>query len=650
MKAVKHISSVFIILLCFILTGELYQMHLHTFSNQFFYIKIYNTEREKVCQAIKDMAARYGEEVFAVEHVTNDAHNTEVNIYATPSSADYLYRNQDISAGKKASFFSGTTDVKICPFEEIVGNDIERVFLTGDSETVRSIKRNLSYKVPIGKMYKESNTGNEWVIYGIWAIAFAFILVLTRMDIQFQKKENFLEISLGKSVCRIIVSNILIDTAVGILVFLGSYFLISQKFFVDYGFRIVCCFFIVYLILNGLTYFSMLKYDYKEIIYGANLNHKTLSNSYLLKACVMILLVVSLSCNVSLIKESAHYLKQYDTVDELKDYSTISVKYEENLPTENSQSINKIDSEIFYENYCNGDVLLATVRTYLGDGYSDPVITLDKNGADIALSNSDILKKSDKDFVLYIPESRKDDLSAEDIEFLGKINNDFFGVDPEELLYEVSYYDHTDAMYFDLAETSNLTFGFDTLEDPVISYCNIDSKRAAELEEKSEYSLLQNVMFKADESEVGQFEKIGGVDDVKFRSVPEQCNQFKASLLRQVLLNSVISVFLFLISVLIISVIGKLEYVINARELAIKKILGYSLFQRNKSIILLNIFSVGIGMITGVIISAMYKIFSIPLVLTVGTVVLTVDCLFITLNILIMERKNISNILKGGSL
>lgn len=56
--------------------------------------------------------------------------------------------------------------------------------------------------------------------------------------------------------------------------------------------------------LNSLLYLTLLKVDYKEVIYGANINGRLLANAYLLQAIVVILMVVSLSSNLVAIREN----------------------------------------------------------------------------------------------------------------------------------------------------------------------------------------------------------------------------------------------------------------------------------------------------------------------------------------------------------
>ena len=93
-----------------------------------------------------------------------------------------------------------------------------------------------------------------------------------------------------------------------------------------------------------------------------------------------------------------------------------------------------------------------------------------------------------------------------------------------------------------------------------------------------------------------------------------------------------------------------MEYLINSKEIALKKILGYSIFRRNLSIILLNVFSVFIAFITGLILTSMYSLFSVAILCLVCLLVFVIDTILILLNMAVAENKNTAHILKGGSL
>lgn len=86
MKTVKYVLTVVVIMFCFTFSSELYQSHLQTFSNQFYFIDIENEDRSAVCSAVISAAEVYGEDVFAIERKDIDALHSQIKIYSTSDS------------------------------------------------------------------------------------------------------------------------------------------------------------------------------------------------------------------------------------------------------------------------------------------------------------------------------------------------------------------------------------------------------------------------------------------------------------------------------------------------------------------------------------------------------------------------------------
>ena len=89
---------------------------------------------------------------------------------------------------------------------------------------------------------------------------------------------------------------------------------------------------------------------------------------------------------------------------------------------------------------------------------------------------------------------------------------------------------------------------------------------------------------------------------------------------------------------------------VNAKELALKRILGYSIVGRNSAVITLNVCTVLIGFITGLILSKMYALFSVSTLCGMSIAVFALDTLLILINMAAAENKNAAHILKGGCL
>lgn len=637
--------------ICFVMSSELYQLHLQMFSNQYFYIDIENEDRSQVCSIVASAAKKYNEYVFAIERQNVDAFHSRITIYADEDTRNILSREQNIAEGEASSFFSGSTEVVLLPFSDVVNDEsVVRYFFTGSKDTVSSIRQNIYSQVATSYIHKDSVSVADKLIYGIWIILFGLILLLTWADMQFSKKSDFLKISMGSSVGKMIFGKILVDIVFNVAIFGAVYAILQSRLFLSYKLNFALYALLIFFVLNSLLYLTLLKVDYKEVIYGANINGKLLANAYLLQAIVVILMVVSLSSNLVAIRENEKELAPYNTIEQLDGYTSLSI-----TPTEgglqSSESVVELEASIYLEAYLQDKVLLSTFCAALDD---EPIVVLNEAALNTVVSSAGVFQEDLKsDFVVYIPENRYSEIDSYDIEFAAATTaSTFFGL--ESYSFEAREYSHVDVVYFDLRNVSELTFGSDLISDPIVVYCNLSKARINELLMNNTAidfgDRWTNIIFDINDTSFFSKSIKDRLADVQFRSVIELCNQYKSNLVRGVLLNSVLSAFLLVLNVMLISVIVKIEYLVHSKEIALKKILGYSVLQRNIAILFLNVFAVSIAFITGAILSKMYGIFDIVALCIVSLTILFVNSILILTNMTAAEKHNTAHILKGGSL
>lgn len=651
MKCVKFVITALLALFCFVMSSELYQLHLQMFSNQYFYIDIENEDRSQVCSIVASAAKKYNEYVFAIERQNVDAFHSRITIYADEDTRNILSREQNIAEGEASSFFSGSTEVVLLPFSDVVNDEsVVRYFFTGSKDTVSSIRQNIYSQVATSYIHKDSVSVADKLIYGIWIILFGLILLLTWADMQFSKKSDFLKISMGSSVGKMIFGKILVDIVFNVAIFGAVYAILQSRLFLSYKLNFALYALLIFFVLNSLLYLTLLKVDYKEVIYGANINGKLLANAYLLQAIVVILMVVSLSSNLVAIRENEKELAPYNTIEQLDGYTSLSITPIEG-GLQSSESVVELEASIYLEAYLQDKVLLSTFCAALDD---EPIVVLNEAALNTVVSSAGVFQEDLKsDFVVYIPENRYSEIDSYDIEFAAATTaSTFFGL--ESYSFEAREYSHVDVVYFDLRNVSELTFGSDLISDPIVVYCNLSKARINELLMNNTAidfgDRWTNIIFDINDTSFFSKSIKDRLADVQFRSVIELCNQYKSNLVRGVLLNSVLSAFLLVLNVMLISVIVKIEYLVHSKEIALKKILGYSVLQRNIAILFLNVLAVSIAFITGTILSKMYGIFDFVALCIVSLTILFVNSILILTNMTAAEKHNTAHILKGGSL
>lgn len=648
MKKVKWISAGFMITLCFILSSELYQNYVGIFSNQLYYINMDVSDKEDVWDFVGKSAEKMGMEAFYIFNTSSTARNVHYDIMGTSKTAELLKERYQIAEGSYNSFFSGTTKISVHDFDENIGHQEEVTFyFTGSYEKVLELRRYFNISdYPASYVHGGEKGIMQWLVPAIWAVAGVFLVILTWFDIQFQKKENFLLISMGKSRLVIILQNILKDTLVFAGLFLVIRLLFEKYIYLGYENKKIILICLAVLVLNHCIYFMLFHYDYKQLLYNATINESTLSNCYILKVFTMLLAVASLSVSIPLIRENVRYIGMYKEIGQFKDYGFIDIipdysqcKGDEGVYTE------QIYGDIYQEYMEKGKVALST---YDFKGEKGPILMVNHNTWPL-VAGPDI-EEPEEEFCVFVPDGKiKIDNPVEDV--LQHIILEFgIDIEQENYSYNMEYYKkHRNVLYFKYFGDSVL--GFDEMENPVFVYCN-PSKETLSLNDGGEHFMLDNndTMICLTPEELQDIKDNYPVEDITYTGVEERSGQDRARIERIALLNTVISVFMLILEGIVIGTIIKMEYIINAKILAIKKVLGYSVLSKNKSIFLLNLFAACIGIVTMLIAALMYKLASWQEIVGIGFGLIVMEWGMILYHIIRFERTGISKILKGGSL
>lgn len=65
---------------------------------------------------------KYNEYVFAIERQNVDTFHSRITIYADADTRNILSREQDVVEGEASSFFSGSTEVVLLSFSDVVND------------------------------------------------------------------------------------------------------------------------------------------------------------------------------------------------------------------------------------------------------------------------------------------------------------------------------------------------------------------------------------------------------------------------------------------------------------------------------------------------------------------------------------------------
>lgn len=663
MKKIKYIISFCIIFIALLIIGESHIFHLDNFYTQYWSTTLYlqdGIKSEEMIKDIVDSAACNEVEVFTFINSGVNTSSVQYNIYGTPGVEKCINKNSNIFEKKYTSFFLGSIDFKFSNIQDIADiKNQNEYYVIGSGEKVHKFKMDLINKYAgnhpkKGYLDKESKKNTIF----IWILSISIILLLSFYDTISQKKEDVIKITMGERISKIIIQNILLDSFVFIASFLLIVFILSRYTYVFFNFKISIILFGALLIINGLLYLNLYFYDVKEAFSNGKSSRNLLSINYGLKLITTIVTIFIISSNIAFIFESYSFCKQKNFFTNHKDYYHIEFLYK---PVRNSDGTidDRLDESMavqwkFYTEFFNQFNSIALKD--ISDFFEIKSIYANRNALNYLkrkiteLNNLNL----DKEYYFILPSKMKDDPCIID-KIKGSIN--YSGGDADFYYkYEVIYYD--DNIHIVGMDEDNV-YGSDLIKNPVIIYNNMEVHRIKS-ENDDEYretlNELDDVIYKiSSNDDIYKFNKflekhnLVGQNIYKINALEKYENMWKIAK-RILYINLVFSILVLLLEIIVINWIIKMEYKINAIELSIKKIVGYSILEKNRKIIMMTVVTTMMSILTAVILNIIMKTQKAYYLALGGIVILIFEILIIIFNIQKVENCEIQKILKGGNL
>lgn len=650
MIKLKWVFGVFLIIISFTMNSEMYQKNIENYTCDFYYLDIDNAQISKdILDEINNAAKRYNSMVFAFEKRSVTPLSCKCELFADDNTYSFISEKYDVKKGKYNSFFSGTTNISHRYLQDILNRSGTcRFYFTADSKCMNRIYDYINRRVATSYVHKENNYGHKWIMICVWVIVFIFLLFLTWCGIQFDKKRKFIQLSLGKSRGAVCAEAILSDLSVFTFEFFAIFLVLKKFIYCQCNIKFICALFLAFLLANSMLNLTYLKYNYKEILYGANINSSLLSNCYLMKAITLILAIASISSNIPLMAKNYTKLGFYNEIGKFKNYDFVDIDVQS--PNDDDQELlyEQMNKELFFKGYYSDSVKFSAETLEISkDKTEKPVLLLNDERF---ILNKNVSKMIDynKDFTVFLPKNYESyDVTTDDC--IDSISS-FLGIDADKLDYvPMIYGKNCNVLYLDKNAEEKGTEMLSVEKNTIFVYCNIkpdNLKKAANIEYADPYA---KIMYKSD-----YIDKFALSNNSKIQIYTEDAVKSltagKVYAQRILMVNTVISAFMLLFELMLIISIIKLEYIINAKILAIKKILGYGNFKRNKELFLLNLFATIIGVVTNTIIALMYKTMVWYIPSLVGVFLILIEFLIIIFRTFKTEECSISKILKGGSL
>lgn len=682
MKFIKYLIALIAFLAVAICTGEFYQVHVYEAGGGDFvaFSLDTNTDLEDFYKDVQNTADAH--EVLAICESINsmgDNSDSKITIYFSDmDSAEEYASDLKIKEGYSQSLFMYGTDVDFEEMRQCREDGDVYITLLGDKADKQAFIDLMGEKYEVNMQSVKDKAENYFsseafiVQIVLWIIACAVIAVLALYESMMMQKESAVRCSLGENPFKIYLKKVLLDSAVLVLLFLAS-FLFSSVFTNSlFAFGISAALFAALLLVNAIALFPIFKVKIDRAFSGAAGSLSMLSASYTLKLITCVLTVLVAAMTIGSVSEVMKIKKQGDFFEQYKDYSYIQM-----LPKSDSLNAKTPTATVKYrlqkEFFAN--TLLQTHYTNLlglSDGVERELILCNKNAKENLLKAIPGLteeKISEEKMYVITPNypGYENDTEFAQPDLTGT-QGYFFCHE-----YEVETVPYESDVYLTATNGTADKIGCEVYKNPIILFSNLDESELSipndagtfkGIDEETGVEIWdggldspyydQFLMFKVTDSEIQEFldkynlELSGGTCSKVNVYENFEAEHDRAEKMMGIFL--VLFLVLFLLETALISTVIRLDYSVNAKELAIKKVLGYSVFEKNRKIFAITIGVMILGMIAAVVISSVYKIAN-PFTVAAGCGILAAaEIIIIILNIVKTEKAQIVKILKGGSL
>lgn len=661
MKRMKYIISILLFTILIILNGEFFQSQVQSFYENYYYVDYAYSkgdDRTPLLDDIEYVCKKYAVDSFAVKKANDGVGNYAVYVYGNGDVYEELKTKYNIEQKEYKSAISGNTKVEFNDFKEVDARN-ERFYFIGEDESVSSAVKELFQLQGRTRIKKDAVPIYGYICPLVYIAIFIFMLILNYMDISFQRKEVMIRISLGESVKKIIINNVLKDTLFYCSIFVLLNEVFSQYIFIFYNFKMYILCFLIFIILNGLLYLCLLKYNIRYSL-SNNVGSSSLrGNCYVVKIFTMILTMITIATNIVIIKENWDFLRQKKNVESFEKYSFMNINYMESANVMAKEGYYERHMEasqgILYDFYREGKVAWNMLSQI--DNEDRKYICVNKNAVS-SIECIEEINRIDSSLGVHIFVPEGENIPTEELEkfavnySLGDIYSELGNLEYEIIPYKGK----KDILYF----SQDNSMHSDYIRNPIIIYCTFEDDLFTNSEEIAKEDVinwlisLDDIMFDLSGIELEDLENKYGLSEMGMylssNSVIEEYEYYANQLRKALISNMVITILMIILEVVIISTILKLEYMVNAKELALKKVLGYSVFEKNKAIEYLIILSSLVGLSFTVALTLMYKIAIWYLIVLSGIGVLIVEHLVVTYYAIKIEKTSVTKILKGGYL
>lgn len=643
MKVVRTIVLFLALLMGFVLQSEIFQSELWSFDKAYYKTVQYDVsekEEDAFFAELGKTADKYNVLVFST-YMQMDS-NYEMTLYIYGDSdriRGNLYETINLEEKTYHSLFSGITNIRFKPFGELSALEQTKdrfVSFMGEDENIQKVCREIASKYKISQPDFWESTEKDMIII-VWTLIAVLMIVMNCIEVIKRKKEIVIRISLGESASKIIIKHIFLDIAIYAFVYVIANTFVHHFISGNYEQKLALFIYVIGCFLSVLLYISYAFFDVRKAFCNVEDTGYVNYAIYVLKLAAFIITVFVISTNFNSINLDFNFddtrMKQY------RDYSYIFLR---NLKAEDEGDLDFWD--VLYKNEYT--LLNPVICINILEDKED-YIFVNNNAKEWLQELGKMLNETmnDSDILVFLPDNKVDkQIKPQVIESLGMLMDNAHDLD-------IQYIQYSEKIRFSYM-SSDESYGIARSTNPVIIFQN--SKNTQINASFIESYAANEIMFGITDKELQGLENKYESRFSNYELV--QTNVYNAYLYKKNFIIRLISflsslcVIIFILDVAVLISVNTLEYRKHAMEMALKKILGYGLLERNKKIylasIIMDVFT------TFVLCLAVFflHLFDARLSMVVGIFITIVELTLITWNLIKIERENVQKILKGGCL
>lgn len=702
MKTIKLLCFSLLAIIGFVFAGEYFILYLDGFdadciSTDFYYQGTNDSSPEKMVNDILSEAEKAGLGIFTIVTDSRNKFSTVDKIYCSDGVDTFIQNHYHIAPQQYRSLFLGTRKVEFYSFDQIIDNneditDVCQFSIIGDMSAARSFKSKLidTYAGSFPRNGVKKYHG--LYIFGIWMIIVTLVLFLTYFEIQFNKKECHVCVTLGSRISQLLVKFLLPDLVAFSAIFWIEFAVV--RLFTNANFQFHAALLAMGVLIGTDVAFYVISFGsfkIKKAFAGLSLTNRQLYANYALKLGTLVVTLAVVSGNIAEIDRAMQYYRLSDFFDRYSDYAFIQFTYDRY--SENPEEIYQLsddaydfdsnvrDIEFYLTQQQSGNNLTLYCSRLFGDRITDYIIAdsgalpyLSEKMEEASLLNNEGMEE----FYVLMPKNMPKEQREEALRHIEHTWNSFYDDDEEEERnlernYTVLQYkenvnlcamsDYDGDMQFCENHKNPIILYFKDYPSAnqmidIVKHHERDNWTAAftkkELK-KPELTDFPNyvMLYRTSEEEVKAF--VNTHNEVHnlgytFTNAKEMYEYYKESYDKILMLNSTLSILVIFLEIIISIIIIRTEYSVNAKELFIRKTLGYSTVENNKRVILYTCVPLGLFILLSL---GLYAFAGMNLMIyyaLIGLLLLLFELLLIGICVMKMEKISTHNMIKGGIL